>query len=146
MNNDIVEVVGPERTAFASRLPVGAEHEVIHDQLAPALEQVGQALFAVGPIKDIAFLDALPRQIASLLTELVTQSGKFLFFRQEFLAGFRPFMRRDDPVLVHRRFSLLTSMINGSFSRRPFLAACRGPIAGARDASLRSPPTRRRGR
>lgn len=37
------EVVGHHRAALTTLLPVAAEHEVLHDQLAPAVDQVDQA-------------------------------------------------------------------------------------------------------
>jgi len=42
MDHPAVEMIGQERTARAAFFPVGAEHEVIDDQLALAAEQIGQ--------------------------------------------------------------------------------------------------------
>jgi hypothetical protein len=33
VNDDAVEIVSPERAAFAAGVPVRSEHEVLHDQL-----------------------------------------------------------------------------------------------------------------
>jgi hypothetical protein len=41
-------VVGVERAADASFLPIGAEHEVVDDQLTLAPEEVRERLRAVG--------------------------------------------------------------------------------------------------
>ena len=40
---DAVEVVRPEGAARAALVPVGPEHEMLHDELAAAVEQVGRA-------------------------------------------------------------------------------------------------------
>jgi hypothetical protein len=33
VDDDAVEIVGPERATFAARVPVWSKHEVLHDQL-----------------------------------------------------------------------------------------------------------------
>jgi hypothetical protein len=48
---DPVEIVGPERAARAPLARRGIEHEVVDDQLAAMLEQLGQRLLPRGPSK-----------------------------------------------------------------------------------------------
>jgi hypothetical protein len=56
----LVEAVGDRRVARAAFVPVGAEHEVVHEQLRTAAEEVGERGFAVIGVEE----DLLPtRQI-----------------------------------------------------------------------------------
>ena len=64
----------------------GAEHEVLHQQLAPAFEQVGERAPALGRVEDVVLLDAHPRQRAALAGDLVAQARQFLLARQQRLA------------------------------------------------------------
>jgi hypothetical protein len=61
-----IEMVTQKPAARAALLPPGAEHEVIDDQLAAAIEEVCQRHLAVRPVKYILLLDLLPGQLASL--------------------------------------------------------------------------------
>ena len=61
MNGGAVEMVGQERAARAALLPARTEHEVIDDQLAAAVEQVGQRLLATGSVEHIGLVDLDPR-------------------------------------------------------------------------------------
>ena len=45
---EVGDLVGHERAARAALFPSRAEHEVLHQQLAPAFEQVGERAGAVG--------------------------------------------------------------------------------------------------
>ena len=81
-----VGVVGHERAARAALLPAGAEHEVLHQQLAPALEQVGERAPALGRVEDVVLLDALPGQGAARAGDLVAQVHELLLARQQRLA------------------------------------------------------------
>ena len=83
MIDDRVEVVHAEGTADAPLLPVWAEHEMRHDQLAAPGEQIGQCLWTVGAIEDVGFLDPLPGQREPLRGQLVAQAGELLFFLQK---------------------------------------------------------------
>ena len=53
----------------------GPEHEVLHQQLAPALEQLGERAPAVGRVEDVVLLDAHPGQRAALAGDLVAAGG-----------------------------------------------------------------------
>ena len=44
----------------------GLEHEVLHQQLAPAFEQIGERAPALGRVEHVVLLDAHPRQRAAL--------------------------------------------------------------------------------
>src|SRR5947208_10936882 len=72
MDEAAVEVIGRHRATGAPLRPFRAEHEVIDDQLAAAVEEVRERLLsAVRPREDIALLDPLPGELAALPAELV---------------------------------------------------------------------------
>ena len=60
-----VEVVGPEGAALAADIVFGSEHEVVDDELALVLEELGERLLALRAFEDVVLLDPLPRQLAS---------------------------------------------------------------------------------
>jgi hypothetical protein len=60
VHHDGVEVVGPERADATAGLVLRVEHEVVDEELAAAVEQLGQRLLAVGAVEHVFLLDALP--------------------------------------------------------------------------------------
>ena len=81
----------------AALRPVGVEHEVLHDELPAAVEEVGEALSrAVGRGEAVAFIDGDHGELLALLGEGVAGFGEFLLFGEEGFAGVEPFGGRDD--------------------------------------------------
>jgi ABC-type cobalamin transport system ATPase subunit len=70
------DMVDVKRTAHATRIPPGSEHEVLYEQLATALEEIGQRFWAVRPFEDVVLLDSNPWQIAPSGVDLVPQPGR----------------------------------------------------------------------
>src|SRR6266536_5373237 len=91
-----VEVVGPERADRAAGFVLGIEHEVIDDQLAAAVEELGQCLLAFGSVEDILLLDRLPGQRLPLSGQLVTRASELLLLREQLLARRKPVVVADD--------------------------------------------------
>jgi hypothetical protein len=114
MNDDAIEIVGPERAALAAFLPVGTQHEVIDDELAAAGEEIGERLRAIGPLKDISLLDLHPGHMAAPGAQFVTGAGEGLFLGQERLARRQPFVLRYDCGLGHGASSRAQMIINHS--------------------------------
>jgi hypothetical protein len=73
-----VDVVGTERAADAALLPIGAEHEMLDDELVSALKQVSKRLLALDRVKDICLVDRDPRQLAPLGAQPVSGSRDLL--------------------------------------------------------------------
>jgi hypothetical protein len=101
MDESAVDVIGLERAADAAFLPSRAEHEMIDDQLAASIEEVGERLLAVRPIEQIGLFDPDPGQLAALPCHLVADLGQRLLMRQMRLARDQPFFPRDDFLRVH---------------------------------------------
>jgi hypothetical protein len=75
-----------------------SHHEVLDEELAPAVEEIGERHFALWPAEDIALLDLHPGQGPPLGGQGVTTPCELLFLRQERLARREPFLARGDPV------------------------------------------------
>src|SRR6266481_619660 len=86
MHQAAVDMVRNERAARAAFLPVRTEHEVIHNQLAPAAEKLGQRFLAFRPIEHVWLLYLLPGQLPALLAQLITQPRELLLLLQQLLA------------------------------------------------------------
>jgi hypothetical protein len=78
-----VDMVGHEGAARAPFLPSRTQHEVLHQQLAPPFEQLGERALSFESVEDIVLLDANPWQRAALASDLVVQARQLLFVRQE---------------------------------------------------------------
>ena len=71
-------------------LPPRPEHEVLHQQLAAAFEQLGERALALGRVEDVVLVDAHPRQRAAFAGDLVAQVRQLLLARQQRLALSHP--------------------------------------------------------
>src|SRR5260370_9726004 len=101
-------MVGQEGAARAPLLPARAEHEVVHDQLASAVEELSQRRLARRPLEAIGLVHLHPRQRAARGAQLVAQPRELLFLREMRLARLPPFLSRHDRVTWHHS-SLSTS-------------------------------------
>src|SRR5579883_334674 len=93
-----IEVVGQKRAALAAFLPIGAEHEVIDDELAPAGEQIREGFGAVRAFENVLLFDAFPGQLAALPVELIAAARELLFGGQVREARLAPFLAGNDFV------------------------------------------------
>src|SRR5205814_2173329 len=91
-----VEMLGQIRAAFATLFPARAEHEMINNQLAASLEQIGQRLFSVWSVEEILLLDLDHRQFAPRRTKRVALATELLFSRQQILPRDQPLSFRYD--------------------------------------------------
>src|SRR5271168_4230051 len=107
MRAHAVVAVGPERTALARFLPVGAEHEVIDDQLALSAEQVAERRRTFGAFEAVGLLDRDPRQGAPPCAERIALLREFLLFGEQLLARLEPFGSAHDEMFGH--FTLLAA-------------------------------------
>jgi len=101
MNDSAVEVIGEIRAAWAALLPFRTKHEVVDDQLAATVEQIGQRFLASGPFEQIGLVYFDPRQFATLPAQFVAGVSESLFSFQERFARGEPFRLRYDLVRLH---------------------------------------------
>src|ERR1700733_8526780 len=64
-----VDVLSLERASGAGRLPFGRKHQMMHDQLAAAAEQLGQRAASTRGIEHVALLYSQPRQGTTFCSE-----------------------------------------------------------------------------
>src|SRR5271170_5214721 len=100
-----VKMIAQIRTARATLFPSRTEHEVVHDQLAAAAEQLGQCLRSAGRIEDVVLLHADPGQLAALRAQRVPLARESLLLGQQILARGQPLVSRDYLMLCHDRVS-----------------------------------------
>ena len=74
----------------------GAEHQVINDELAFAVEEVGQRFLAAGGVENVVLFDFDPRQPAPLRRDSIALASELFFAGHEFLSGYEPFLSRND--------------------------------------------------
>src|SRR6266478_1895325 len=95
MDADAIETVGPKRTAWTPFLPAWIKHEVVSNQLASSLKELGQGFLAAWSVKIIFLVHLHPGQLSALLTQLVPKPGKLLLLSQKLLTTFQPFCVRN---------------------------------------------------
>ena len=100
MNQRPGHVVGTKGAANASLLPVRAKHEMRHNQLAAACEQIAERYLSTRTVKDIILFHLRPGQGAPQSIDLVAMTSQLFLFRQQLLAGGEPFILRNDPGIV----------------------------------------------
>src|SRR5207245_1737631 len=89
----------------AALRPVGAEHEVVDDELALAGEEVGEGVLSLGAVEDVFLLDLLPGELAPLGAQRIALAGESLFPGEKALACFHPLFVGDDGMRAHSRAS-----------------------------------------
>src|SRR4051812_17416863 len=119
MHSRGVELVPEVRTSGASaELVVGAEHDVVGEQLRAPVEQLGERLLAVVGVEYVVLLDENPRELAPLLGHLPAELGLLGLELCQLVAGGLPFLAGSMRVVGHRwllwQLSRLRGDIRGS--------------------------------
>ena len=91
-----VRVVHVEGAAGAGLLPLRTEHEVINNELAFAVEEIGERFLAARGFENVIRFDFDPGQLAPLRGHSVTLARELLLAGQQFFAGHEPFLSRND--------------------------------------------------
>lgn len=91
------ERVGGVGASVAANLFVGAEHEVVYDELGLALEEIAEGdCRAVFVVKGVLLVYLDHGEGAALFRQLVVGAGEFLFLFEEIFAGGEPFVAAYD--------------------------------------------------
>src|SRR5207249_11996928 len=80
---------------------VGAEHDVVGEQLSATIEEFAQGLLAILGIELVLLLDADPGQIATRARDLLVSLGLLGLELREFVPGHLPFLAGSNPVFLH---------------------------------------------
>src|SRR5260370_33947012 len=74
-----VKVIGHKRAARATLLPTWTEHEVVHKQLTPPVEKIGERLPAVHTIEHMLRSTSRPGQLSALPGSFISSSSLLVF-------------------------------------------------------------------
>src|SRR5437870_9401096 len=96
-----VDMIGQERAARALLVPLRTEHEVIDDQMAAPVEEVGERLLAVRPRQHVGLFDLDPGQLAALSAQFIAQPGEFLLLDQVLLSRSEPLLSGNYLMPLH---------------------------------------------
>src|SRR5580704_10477908 len=102
MHQRAVRMVHVERATGATLLPIRTEHEVIDNELAFAIEEVGECFLATRGIENVVLLDLDPGKLAAFRSQSVTLARQLLLFGEQFLASRKPFLSRHYFRVVNR--------------------------------------------
>src|SRR4029453_9218162 len=94
-------VVGDERAVRAALVVIRAEHEVVDDELALAVEEIGERAAPVRPLEDVLLLDGHHRQLAALGGERVALAAQLFLLGEEPRARRGPLTSRYDGRALH---------------------------------------------
>jgi hypothetical protein len=98
---EVADLVDEHRAAVAARFLVGAEHEVVEDELTPPVEKVDEPRLSLWAVEHVVPLDPDPRQAAALCGKRISRPGRCLFLRTQLLKSRFPFFLRDDWRKIH---------------------------------------------
>src|SRR5215472_6969855 len=90
---EAVGLIGADRAAL---VPRRVEHEMLHDELRPALEQVKQAGLAFLALEGVVLLDLDGRQLAAPARDLLESAHGLLLRGQQLFARGHPLGGRDN--------------------------------------------------
>ena len=103
------KVVRPKGTVGATGLPAWGEHKVVDEELGFAVKEVDESFIAVHGLKNVGFVDFDPRKLLDFVREFVMGSCQFLFFLEELISCFVPFLGGHDFVGRQHHFELQSS-------------------------------------
>src|SRR4051812_49400746 len=98
MGDDPVIAVGDRRAGWAARAVIGAEHEMVNEELRATAEKIGERGGAVVGVEAIVLVDPDPGKFLALFRQLVAAVGVFFFGGEQFFPGGEPVGTRDDFV------------------------------------------------
>src|ERR1700679_2862984 len=91
-----IDMVGKEGATGATVAEVAPPHEVVDDQLAAAIKQIGKTSSSLGSIEDITLLHSDPWQRAACRAYGISLLGELFLLNKELLAGDKPLLPGND--------------------------------------------------
>ena len=132
------ELVATGGAGGAAVVPRRIEHEVVDDQLALPVEEVGQGHRALGALEGVVLLDGHHGQAAAVRVEGVLLAGELLLPGQQRLAGLQPLVSGRDVGQAHELSSPAGGIggdpvsLKGRRPRRPELIGVPASLAPGR--------------
>ena len=91
VGDEVVEAVGDGGAGDAAGGVVGAEHEMVDEELGATLEEIGECGGAGVGFEVVGFFDFYPGELLAFLGEFVAAAGEIFVFLEEGEAGGEPF-------------------------------------------------------
>ncbi len=101
MSDDPVEPIGDRRAGRAAGRIVGAEHEMIDEELRAPLEEVAQRGLALVGFEPVRLVDPYPRQFPAPPRQLVASPRQVLFGLEQVEPRCQPFFPCSDCMCRH---------------------------------------------
>src|SRR5579862_4328787 len=83
MHEHAIRMVGHVGAARAALFPPRGEHEVLHQELTAALEEIAERVLTRRRVEHVILLDAHPGERTPLAGYLIAQARELLFARQQ---------------------------------------------------------------
>src|SRR3954465_1163474 len=100
---EVTDLICKPGAARAADVLVVEPHEVVDDELAPALEQVGEAeLRAARAVEHVVLVDLDHRQPPPVGVERVALAREALLLLEQLLAGGEPLLARENDGEIRR--------------------------------------------
>jgi hypothetical protein len=122
MHARAVELIPQARAAGAgAELVIGAEHDVVGEQLRAPVEELGERLLPVLGVELVFLLHRNPGKLTALLGHLLAERCVLSLELRKLTASRLPLLAGSDLVVLHRS---------------PPVAVCQLSVGGGRRASL----------
>ncbi len=102
VDDEAVEAVGDRRAHRAAARVLRPEHEVVHEELGAAAEEVRERRAPLVGLERVLLFDTDPRELLPLLRELVSAAGVVLLGLEQLEPGGEPLLTCSCPMVGHR--------------------------------------------
>src|SRR5215212_6383678 len=101
VHGESVKAVRDRRTCRAAACVLGAEHEVIDEELRASSEQIGERRYAFVGLETVLLVNSNPRQPLPPLPQFVATSRQRLLGLEQLQPGRKPLFTCSDLVVSH---------------------------------------------
>jgi len=99
-----VEAIRDRRACRAATRVLGAEHEVVDEELRASIEEIGEGRSALVGLETVLLIDSNPRQLLPPLRQFVATSRQLLLGLEQLQACRKPLFTCSD-LVISRCFS-----------------------------------------
>src|SRR5262245_619680 len=117
MDDEAVEAVRDRRAGRAAGGVVGSEHEVIHEKLRPATEEIHQRRTPVVGLESILLVEPYPWELLAPLRQLVAAACELFLRLEQLESRSQPLLTGPGLVLRHGYCSPYFSVAESGRSR-----------------------------
>src|SRR5262249_36358285 len=110
VRENALDVVDLERASDALCGLAGPHHEMLDEELAAAVEQIGERHLSVRPIENVLLLHLDPREVAAFAGQAIAEPRELLLLGQKCGPPGEPFVSSHDSVRLHGSVSLRSGL------------------------------------